>query len=80
MLIMADCALPDAVARADQLRARIAAESAGWDHALTVSIGVAELRRDLPESDAGARLVGQADAALYAAKQDGRNRVEAYQG
>ncbi|TVZ03767.1 GGDEF domain-containing protein [Trebonia kvetii] len=79
MLIMTDCALPDAVARADQLRAQIAAESVGWDHALTVSIGVAELRRDLPESDAGARLVGQADAALYAAKQDGRNRVEAYQ-
>ena len=80
MMIMTDCALPDAVARADQLRAQIAAESAAWHHALTVSIGVAELPRDVPESDAGARLVGQADAALYAAKQDGRNRVEAYQG
>ena len=80
IVIMTDCALPDAVARADQLRAKIAAESAGWHHALTVSIGVAELPRDTPESDGGARLIRQADAALYAAKQDGRNRVEAYKG
>jgi diguanylate cyclase (GGDEF)-like protein len=77
-MIMTDCSLPDAVARADELRARIAAESAGWPHAITVSIGVAELRRDMPESDAGARLMSQADQALYAAKNDGRNRVEAY--
>jgi diguanylate cyclase (GGDEF)-like protein len=79
IVIMTDCSLPDAVARADRLRAQIAAESSGWHHALTVSIGVAELPRDVPESDAGARLVGHADAALYAAKQDGRNRVEAYE-
>jgi diguanylate cyclase (GGDEF)-like protein len=79
-VIMTDCSLPDAVARADQLRAQIAAESAGWRHALTVSIGVAELPRDAPESDAGVRLVRHADTALYAAKQDGRNRVEAYEG
>ena len=79
-VIMTDCSLPDAVARADELRARIAAESAGWRHALTVSIGVAELPRGMPASDAGARLVRQADAALYAAKHDGRNRVEAYKG
>lgn len=79
-VIMTDCALPDAVARADQLRTRIAAESAGWHHALTVSIGVAELPRDVPGSDAGARLLRQADAAMYAAKQVGRNRVEAYKG
>jgi diguanylate cyclase (GGDEF)-like protein len=79
-VIMNDCCLPDAVTRADQLRTQIAAEFAGGHHALTVSIGVAELPRDAPESDAGARLVRHADAALYVAKQDGRNRVEAYKG
>jgi diguanylate cyclase (GGDEF)-like protein len=78
MVIMTDCSLPDAMARADHIRVQIAAESAGWRHALTVSIGVAELPRDAPESEAGARLVRHADTALYAAKQDGRNRVEAY--
>lgn len=79
-VIMTDCSLRDAVARADKLRAQIAAESADWRHALTVSIGVAELPRDMTESDAGTQLVHQADAALYAAKHEGRNRVEAYKG
>jgi diguanylate cyclase (GGDEF)-like protein len=79
-VIMIDCSLPDAVARADQLRVRIAAESTDWRHAVTVSIGVAELPRDVPGSDAGAQLVRHADAALYTAKEDGRNRVEAYKG
>jgi len=79
-VIMTDCSLPDAVARADELRSQIAAESVGWRHALTVSIGVAEFPSGVPESDAGARLVHQADAALYEAKHDGRNRVEAYKG
>jgi diguanylate cyclase (GGDEF)-like protein len=39
---------------------------------LTVSIGVAEWR---PGSDDVARLLLRADAALYRAKQDGRNCV-----
>jgi diguanylate cyclase (GGDEF)-like protein len=79
-VIMTDCSLPDAVARADELRAQIAAESAGWRHPLTVSIGVAEFPCGMPEPDAGARLVRHADTALYTAKHDGRNRVEAYKG
>jgi diguanylate cyclase (GGDEF)-like protein len=46
---------------------------------LTVSIGVAEIAVSRDETDlkaAAQRLLSQADAALYKAKQRGRNRVE----
>ena len=75
VLLMADCSLTDAAARAEELRASIAAESTGWPHPLTVSIGVAELSIHVPESDAGSLLLRHADEALYAAKQAGRDRV-----
>ena len=75
MLLMVDCSLTDATARADELRASIAAESTGWPHPLTVSIGVAELSTHVPEPDAGSLLLRHADEALYAAKQAGRDRV-----
>ena len=75
MVLMTNCPLANAAARADELRAAIAAESTGWPHPLTVSIGVAELSTDLPESDAGSWLLRHADEALYAAKQAGRDRV-----
>jgi diguanylate cyclase (GGDEF)-like protein len=61
-----------AVALAEQLRARVQADTAGG-HALTISIGVADM-----ESRAAATaedLFQRADAALYAAKAGGRNRV-----
>ena len=64
----------EATRRAESIRAAIAASDAG----MTVSIGVAgyqpEVQAD-PDS-----LLRRADAALYAAKRAGRNRVEADAG
>lgn len=74
--LMVDCALADAAVRADELRARIASESSGWPHRITTSIGVAELA---PGSGLGVSgLLTNADHALYAAKRNGRDRVEVY--
>ena len=60
----------EAMRRAEVIRAAIAASDAG----MTVSIGVAGAVPELQaEPDS---LLRRADAALYAAKRAGRNRVE----
>jgi diguanylate cyclase (GGDEF)-like protein len=60
-----------ALAVAERVRAQVAGESAAGDGpAVTVSIGVGLYDPDDP------RLLGDADAALYAAKGRGRDRVE----
>ena len=51
-------------------------ESSGEAMKVTCSFGVAEMSADVPASDV---LVKRADLALYSAKENGRNRVEAYQ-
>ncbi|WP_051452055.1 GGDEF domain-containing protein [Actinospica robiniae] len=74
--LMVDCELADAAVRADQLRGRIATDSAGWPHRITVSVGVAELA---PGSKLGVSgLLTNADHALYAAKRNGRDRIALY--
>jgi diguanylate cyclase len=61
----------EAARLAEELRATIAAAPLLGSHAVTVSIGVAELRVD----DDRDSWIKRADDALYAAKNGGRNRV-----
>ncbi|MFZ5920324.1 MAG: diguanylate cyclase [Chloroflexota bacterium] len=65
---------------AERLRRCVAERPIQTDRAavyITISLGIAGLSDDCP--DLGA-LLEQADAAMYAAKSSGRNRVEAYRG
>lgn len=73
VVLLADCALDEAAAKAELLRARIESLSDVHGVRITASFGVAAM----PDtSSRGAEIVNAADAALYRAKQAGRNRVE----
>lgn len=74
LVIMPGCGLDDALLKAEVLRARIEGLSAVHGIAISASMGIASV----PECASGqADLVALADAALYAAKQAGRNCVKA---
>lgn len=70
------CGREQAMTLAESIRSRVqeaADADAGPFHGVTVSIGVAALHTgDTPDS-----LLSRADAALYAAKDEGRNKVRA---
>jgi diguanylate cyclase (GGDEF)-like protein len=71
---------PDEAARlAERLRTAVANSRTADGHAVTVSIGIALTRPVDGEdaTDALWRLVDRADAAMYEAKQQGRDRVAA---
>ena len=71
VVLLRDCALPDALRLAEEIRAAIAELPFGAMGSLTVSVGVAEAR-------AGEDLttwLERADQALYRAKRAGRNEV-----
>jgi diguanylate cyclase (GGDEF)-like protein len=71
-IILPDCPVAIAVAKADQIRCRISERTTASGLVVTVSLGVASI----PETCGGqAELLTEADAALYAAKQQGRDRV-----
>jgi diguanylate cyclase (GGDEF)-like protein len=75
-LLLPGAALPDALELAERVRAAIAAASVdvgGTPLAVTVSLGCAALAPGEPP----AALLARADARLYEAKRDGRNRVRA---
>lgn len=79
-VILPEINLDAAVNVAERLRARVEAQpfdvNAGAPLHITVSIGVASFPA---HADSAQALVAAADAALYAAKQGGRNRISRYE-
>lgn len=77
LVVLPDTDLEGGLQVAERLRANVVAARpmvAGIELQLSISLGVAQLRH----ADTGAAsLVRRADAALYHAKDNGRNRVEA---
>jgi len=73
-VLLPETGLTQALRMAERLRHQIslmAISLPGWDSQVTVSIGAAALT---PQMD-GEALVAAADAAMYRAKQAGRNQV-----
>jgi diguanylate cyclase (GGDEF)-like protein len=71
-IILPDCSVANATAKAEQIRSRIHERTTASGLAVTVSLGVSSI----PETCGGQlELIPEADAALYAAKQQGRDRV-----
>ncbi len=76
VVLLRDCALPDALRLAEDIRAAIAELPFGAMGSLTVSVGVAEARA----SEDLTTWLERADQALYRAKRSGRNEVAADSG
>ncbi|MFZ1129688.1 MAG: diguanylate cyclase [Terriglobales bacterium] len=77
LMVLPNCDLPNILLRADELRKSIAQTPvvySGQESNITMSMGVTvSYSEDKNELEA---LLNQADAALYAAKENGRNRIE----
>ena len=80
LVILPDCELKTALVRADEVRGYIANEpilSGGASKLITISMGVA-ISHD-HANDGAEPLLHRADQGLYAAKRNGRNRVEHFE-
>ena len=75
MILIPNCARADALALLENARAAIERHEFPFVGQMTFSAGISEYR----EGTDAAGLIEQADAAMYAAKRFGRNRVEAYE-
>lgn len=73
VILLRDCSLKDAVARAEKIRRQIGDAPFAGVGKVTVSIGVAQRTAD----EESASWLGRADKALYEAKRAGRNTVVA---
>jgi two-component system cell cycle response regulator len=77
LMILPNCDLPNALQRANDLREIIASSPvlcSGVEKSITMSMGVAV--SDCDGKNEIETLLNQADAGLYAAKENGRNRTE----
>jgi diguanylate cyclase (GGDEF)-like protein len=72
VVLLPDCGMAEAAAKSEMLRARIERLSENHGTHISASFGVATI----PETSARAgELIAHADAALYRAKAEGRNRI-----
>ncbi|MBR7834443.1 GGDEF domain-containing protein [Actinospica durhamensis] len=71
-VLLADFDPDEAAERAQALCDRVRTQASGWEHPITVSVGVGTSLKYAPTP---AELMASADAALYAAKAAGRDRV-----
>ncbi len=78
LVILPEAGRDEALEIGERLRTAVATQAgAGGLPAVTVSVGIALLDSEKQHSDAALdRLMARADAALYAAKSGGRDRVE----
>ena len=77
LMVLPNCDLPNTLLRANELREVVGATPvfySGEEKLITMSMGVAVSARD-GKNEVEA-LLNQADAGLYAAKENGRNRIE----
>lgn len=72
VVLLPDCGMVEAVAKAEMLRARIERLSENHGTRISASFGIATI----PETSSKAgEAIASADAALYRAKAEGRNRI-----